>query len=74
MLCTVDWVGCPDLDQVGDRDDGGGRRARRAPPPPRLPRPPSPAAQIVGIVNCPAAMASGVSASIVARMPHHGDR
>ena len=52
-------------DEVGDRDDRRGQEAARAP---ATTAPPAtePAAQIVGIVNCPAAIASGVSASIVA--------
>ena len=45
--------------------------ARRPPRAPATTAPPAtePAAQIVGIVNCPAAIASGVSASIVASTP-----
>ena len=45
--------------------------ASRPPRAPATTAPPAtePAAQMVGMVNWPAAMASGVSASVVARMP-----
>ena len=74
MLCTVDWVGlATDLDEVRQR-----RWRRRPASPPRAPAttaPPAtdPAAQIVGMVNWPAAMASGRLGEHRREDAHHRD-
>ena len=68
MLWMVVWVGRP----TSMRSAMAITAAAMSPPrAPATTAPPAtePAAQIVGRVNCPAAMDSGVSASRVARMP-----